>query len=367
MNLRHHARHALPALASLALVAAPAAATELHASAAHVSGIVVHDAAETLRDYCHSDAGRLYLELPDGSRWELVTSATDPAISNPGDGAFHAFEPAEVASALDQLNYPLRNISAEVYILPFPLRASLESAAGPGLILLSPGVRSLSREHQHSEFVHELGHVVQYALLPDADSEGWARYASMRGLQPPANTPAAWPPAPPRPAAPGGGWAGSGSMRGLQPLVNTASAAHADRPHEIWAEDFRALFGGAAATSAGTIENASLAYPTQVAGLDRFMASLAASAASAGSARLMAAPLARGAVSFSRFGTRAAVLDVFDAARRRLASVAPAIGGNAVAWNWDGTDRSGLPVRGAVVFARARDGQGGAVQVVIVR
>src|ERR1043166_4498647 len=334
MNLRHHARHALPALASLALVAAPAAATELHASAAHVSGIVVHDAAETLRDYCHSDAGRLYLELPDGSRWELVTSATDPAISNPGDGAFHAFEPAEVASALDQLNYPLRNISAEVYILPFPRRASLESAAGPGLILLSPGVRALSREHQHSEFVHELGHVVQYALLPDADSEGWARYASMRGLQ---------------------------------PLVNTASAAHADRPHEIWAEDFRALFGGAAAKSAGTIENASLAYPTQVAGLDRFMASLAASAASAGSARLMAAPLARGAVSFSRFGTRAAVLDVFDAAGRRLASVAPAIGGNAVAWNWDGTDRSGLPVRGAVVFARARDGQGGAVQVVIVR
>src|ERR1051326_6180251 len=210
MNLRHHARHALPALASLALVAAPAAAPELHASAAHVSGIVVHDAAETLRDYCHSDAGRLYLELPDGSRWELVTSATVPAISNPGDGAFHAIEPAEVASALDQLNYP---------------------------------------------------------------------------------------------------------------LVNTASAAHADRPHEIWAEDFRALFGGAAATSAGTIENASLAYPTQIAGLDRFMASLAASAASAGSARLMAAPLARGAVSFSRFGTRAAVLDVFDAAGRRLASV----------------------------------------------
>src|ERR1051325_472517 len=247
MNLRHHARHALPALASLALVAAPAAATELHASAAHVSGIVVHDAAETLRDYCHSDAGRLYLELPDGSRWALVPSATDPAISTPGAAAFRAFDPAEAASALAQLTSPLRNISAEVYILPFPRRPSLESAAGPGLILLSPGVRALSREHQHSEFVHELGHVVQYALLPDADSEGWARYASMRGLQ---------------------------------PLVNTASAAHADRPHEIWAEDFRALFGGAAATSAGTIENASLAYPTQIAGLDRFMASLAASAAS---------------------------------------------------------------------------------------
>src|SRR5947207_3357170 len=141
MDLLHPTRHGLPALAALALVATPVAATELRASAAHVAGIVVHDAAETLREYCRSDAGRLYLELPDGSRWELITSAADPAISNPGDGAFHAFEPAEVASALAQLNYPLRNLSAEVFILPYPRRASLESAAGPGLILLSPGVR----------------------------------------------------------------------------------------------------------------------------------------------------------------------------------------------------------------------------------
>ena len=76
---------------------------------------------------------------------------------------------------------------------------------------------------------------------------------------------------------------------------------------------------------------------------------------------------ARGAVSFSRFGTRAAVLDVYDATGRRLASVQPAVGTNGVAWNWDGADRSGQPVRAAVLFARARDGQGDAVRVVLVR
>jgi hypothetical protein len=61
------------------------------------------------------------------------------------------------------------------------------------------------------------------------------------------------------------------------------------------------------------------------------------------------------------------VLDVFDAAGRRLASVPPTLGSNGVAWSWDGTDRSGRPVRATVVFARARDGQGGAVRVALVR
>ena len=337
MDRRHHTRLRTLgplALAALVLAAPPARASELRASAVHVAGIVVHDASETLRDFCRTDGGRLYLALPDGSRWELITSSADPAITNPGDGAFHSFESAEVAAALDQVSYPLRHISAEVFILPYPRRESLESAAGPGLILLSPGVRALSREHQHSEFVHELGHVVQYALLPDADGSGWAEYARMRGLQ---------------------------------PGVNSASAPHANRPHEIWAEDFRALFGGSAANSAGTIENPALTYPTQVAGLDRFMESVAASAAQIGSTRLAAVPLAHGAVSFSRFGTRAAVLDVYDASGRRLASILPSVGMNGVSWNWDGADGSGQSVRAAVLFARARDGQGGAVRVVLVR
>src|SRR5580765_6467847 len=305
-------RRTLTALAIALLACKPAAANELRASALGGAGLLIHDAGETLRDYCRSEGGRLYLELPGGSRWELVTSTTDPAITNPGDGSFHAFERSEVNEALAEVRFPLHQVSAEVFILPYPRRLSLESAAGPGLILLSPGVRPLSREHQHSEFVHELGHVVQYALFPDADVGGWAEYTRMRGLL---------------------------------PGVNTASAPHADRPHEIWAEDFRALFGGAAANSAGTIENAALAYPTQVTGLARFMASMVANAAASGPARLAVVPLAHGAVSFSRFGTRAAVLDVFDAAGRRLASVPPTLGSNGVAWSWDGTDRSGRPVR----------------------
>ena len=325
---------ALFACAALALAPRGAAASELRSAAAHVAGIVVHDATETLRDYCRSEDGRLWLELPGGARWELVTSTTDPIIANPGDGAFHRFDAAEVQAALDELSFPIGGISAQVFILPFPRRESLESAAGPGLILLSPGVRALSREHQHSEFVHELGHVVQYSRLPDSDQDGWERYMNLRGL--------------------------SSSL-------NTASAPHADRPHEIWAEDFRALFGGALANANGTIENATITHPAQVAGLSEFMRSVADASPALGSGSLLAAPVASGAVTFSRFGSEAAVLDVFDAAGRRLASVLPAVGGASVAWNWNGEDRSGRRLRGEVVYARVRDGRGGAVRVVVTR
>lgn len=318
------------ALASAACQGRPAAASELRASAVNVAGVVVHDAGETLRDFCRADGGKLYLELPGGSRWELVTSTTDAVVTNPGDGAFHAFDPAEVRLALAQVSYPLQHISAEVFILPYPRRLSLESAAGPGLILLSPGVRVLSREHQHSEFVHELGHVVQYALMPDADAEGWSDYASMRGLD---------------------------------AEQYNAAAPHANRPHEIWAEDFRALFGGPSANSTGTIENASLSYPTQVHGLDAFMQDLALGASPARSPRLIGASSAWGAMSFSRVGHDACPLDLFDVAGRRIAELSPSLGSSGVSWSWDGRDRSGRPVRAAIVFARARDGAGGTARV----
>ena len=331
----------LPALGSLLACAAlacfspqAAAANELHTGAAHVAGLVVHDASETLRDYCRTEDGKLWLVLPGGARWELVTRTSDPLITNPGDGSFHPFDAHEIQAALAELSYPTHGLSAEVFILPYPRRASLESAAGPGLILLSPGVRTLSREHQHSEFVHELGHVVQLALLPDSDSDRWERYMNLRGLS---------------------------------SDYNTAWAPHADRPHEIWAEDFRALFGGTTANTNGTIENASLVHPSQVTGLDEFMLSVAEKAAVSLSARLIAAPVARGAVSFSRFGTEAAVLDVFDATGRRLATVSPTAGTSGVAWVWDGADFSGRRIQHEVVFARARDGRGGSVRVIVTR
>ena len=334
MDLRNRIRLGIVALA-IALIAAPSVASELRANARpRGAGILVHDAAETLRDYCVSENGTLYFQIPGGARWELVTSASDPAIANPGDGTFHPYERGEVTSALAGVRFPLRGISAEVFILPYPRRASLESAAGPGLILLSPGVRKLSREHQHSEFVHELGHVIQYEIMPDANAQAWASYMHLRGLD---------------------------ASR------YQANAVHALRPHEVWAEDFRALFGGAIATSNGTIENDELAYPTQVSGLEGFMQDVAADAEARVAASLIAMPLGHGAVTFSRIGHFTAALDVFDAQGRVLATVEPTSGETGTEWNWDGRSRDGGVLGSQIVFARVRAAEAGAVRVVVLR
>lgn len=319
------------ALAAAAMTAV-AHSDELGASgAAH--GFTLHDAQETLDDYCQWSDGRLYLTLPGGARFELVTSTADSCVSNPGDGSFHPFDPAQVRDALENVRYPLDGIQADVFLLPYPRRDALESAAGPQLVLLSPGVYPITPERQHAESVHELGHVVQYALMPDADSNEWTSYREMRGID-------------------------DSSIYGPW-------APHADRPHEIFAEDFRALFGDALATYSGTIENSALTPPAQVPGLARFLLSLAGGVPL--TARLSGAPNpTRGAVRFERAGGSAAPVDVFDLAGRRIATLGPTPVAGGFTWSWSGLDASGRRPGPGVVFARVRDGSGATARITLL-
>jgi len=328
LRTRHAVRVVLLAALLAIPAAAPARANEVSSlGLTTTSHIVVHDAAETLRDWCHLDGtGALWLELPGGSRYELVTSTADPVVVNHGDGAFHAFDASEVAAALAAVRYPLDHVAADVFILPYPRRAGLSSAAGPGLILLSPGVYPVPREQQHAEFVHELGHVVQYTRMPDQDVAGWSRYRALRGI--------------------------------TDLAVYCDGAAHADRPHEIFAEDFRALFGDPLAVATGNIENSGLTPPAQVTGLADFMLALSGVPLTV---TLGARPNpTRGAVVFARGGSVATALDLLDLAGRRLATIQPSIGPDQVRWSWDGRDASGRRAAPGVVFARTRDGRSGA-------
>jgi hypothetical protein len=306
-------------LLGVAALFAVAHANEVSAGGADARGFVIHDAAETLRDDCVRDAdGVLWFQLPGGLRWELVTDTADPAILNPGDGAFHPFEASEVRAALAAVRYPLERLSAEIYVLPYPRRVALESAAGHGLILLAPGVQPLTPEHQHAELIHELGHVVQYALLPDAETRGWDQYRNLRGI--------------------------------TDQAVYNAGASHANRPHEIFAEDFRATFGDPLANYSGTIENAAIAPPAGIAGLAEFLRGLAGS-----SLAISAAPNpSRGATLFSRAGTTGASLDLFDPAGRRIATVTAAGNPGGTTWAWDGRDAAGRVAAAGVLFARVR-------------
>ncbi len=334
----HRATRSTFAAAAILLAGGPLAARagspeELSARVIPLStGISVHDASETLRDWCRADEnGVLWLVLPGGARFELVTSTADPAISNHGDGSFHPFDAIEVRAALGSVSYPLEGIAAEVFILPYPRRAGLSSAAGPGVVLLSPGVYPLTSEQQHAEFVHELGHLVQYSRLPDGDG-GWTRYRSIRGI--------------------------------TDLTVYCDDAVHPDRPHEIFAEDFRALFGDPLATTSGRIENDALLPPALVPGLPQFLLELSGQPLSVA---LAAVPNpARGPIGFARAGAAPADLEIFDVAGRRVVRLAPSQHGPWIRWTWDGRDASGREVEAGVVFARPRDG-GPALRVTILR
>jgi len=305
----------------LILVVLAARGDELSGPGVGARGVVVHDAAETLERFCVPDTdGTWWFTPPGGARWELVTRIADPAIANPGDGVFHPFDADEVRAAIAALRYPLGGLGIEVFVLPYPRRAQLESAAGPGLILLSPGVMPVARETQHVIVTHELGHVVHLARMPDAGAEAWSRWRSLRGV----------------------------SDEG----VYRASAMHADRPHEIFAEDFRVLFGDALAASGGSIENAALTSPAAVPGLDAFVLSLVPVAPGPS---LVARPNpSRAAVTMSRVGDVARMMDVYDVTGRRVATLAPE--GSSAGWNWrwDGRGDDGRTLAPGRYLARER-------------
>ena len=191
--------------------------------------------------------GQLYLRLPgELLRYRLVEDINDDIIVNKGDGSFHPMNRDAVVQALAAVD--LRGISMdygiEVYILPYPRYYPLSSSSSGNRIFLSPGVYEASQYAVAYTATHELGHTFQHFFLPDEDLEGWSEYLTLRGIY------------------------GDPAF--------TSESEHMNRPKEIFAEDFRFLFGGEYATYTGTIENGELALPTLVTGLESFMVSLAA-------------------------------------------------------------------------------------------
>ena len=107
---------------------------------------------------------------------------------------------------------------------------------------LSPGVVPWGEARIHALLAHEIGHIVHNTLLPDFDRGGWQTYRSLRDIE--------------------------------DAEIYHSGADHRDRPHEIFAEDFRGLFGGALANYSGSIENPQLTPPWEISGLESFYQSL---------------------------------------------------------------------------------------------
>jgi hypothetical protein len=306
------------------------------------AGVRIVGPDEVLKRYCRAEGGQLWLAVPGVAPQELVTRVDDPIIANRGDGSFHPVDPKFVADALGGIDFPVDQVDAVVYVLPYPRRAGLESAAGPGAILLAPGVRAVDEAQVHATVAHEFGHVVQYQFAT-VGSRAWAAYLELRGL----------------PAT------GEGT-------------SHADNPREIFAEDFRALHGSSLARANGTVENAFMAAPQSIEGLAEFLLDLpdrARRVATEGHTVAVYPNPFRIATTI-QFTPRAGAANSTAAPARliRIADVrgrivrhesVPALGDGSASWRWDGNDDHGTRLAPGAYFLQSDLEQGRAARIVL--
>ena len=190
------------------------------------------DADEVLANHTVERDGTLFFRM-DGHDYELITDPASPYVSQMGDGQFHTMPYAEVDAAARSVASLTSRLNVRIFILPYPRRAILKSSAHDQTIVLTAGIREFPREHVWATVVHEIGHAVQRARIPQG-GELWKEYENLRGLD---------------------------------VNVHHNGAVHRNRPREIFAEDFRVVFGSSWAVSSGSIENPDLPLPGAVPGL----------------------------------------------------------------------------------------------------
>lgn len=204
----------------------------LVAVAPRAEALRVIDADEVLAHHTVERDGTLFFRL-DGHDYELITDPASPYVSQLGDGRFHSMPYAEVEAAAHSVASLTSRLDVRIFILPYPRRAILKSSAHDQTIVLTAGIREFPREHVWATVVHEIGHAVQRARVPQGGAL-WKEYEELRRLD---------------------------------VNVHHNGAVHRNRPREIFAEDFRVVFGSSWAVSSGSLENPDLPLPGAVPGL----------------------------------------------------------------------------------------------------
>jgi len=188
--------------------------------------------------------GSLIFRVDDGLSYKLIEDINDPDIVSRGDGSFHPHEEDAIMRALREVDLAesIVEIDVKVYLLPYPRRGLMFSSACGERIFISPGVFIPSPGISAYLVTHELGHCVQNKYLPLEDTENWNEYLGIRGI--------------------------------LGDSDYGFNACHCNDPVEIFAEDFRYLFGGELSNYSGGIENQLLPLPDMVNGLEEFLVAL---------------------------------------------------------------------------------------------
>lgn len=293
----------------------------------------VYSAEYMLDHHVQFDGDRAWLEIADYGRVELLLPRE--AGGSTGIEKFYPHDPAHVAAALAAVDHPARIEGLRIYILPYPRAGLTSSSAVDSKIFLSPGINPVAEEVTHMVTTHELGHVFHNNYLPDSDVNSWGEYRKLRGIE--------------------------------DTTVFCAEAQHRNRPHEIFAEDFRFLFGGSLANYSLSIENGDLLRPDLVQGLEGFMLGLGRILGSDKQPLTLAAsnypnpfnPTTRIGLSAERSQVGDVLsVQVFDARGRLIKTLHQGtLTRTEMNFEWRGLDEAGRPVPSGVYFSRIRVGQ----------
>jgi hypothetical protein len=269
---------------------------------------------EEVADFCYVRDGVTYLAFPGARRWILEGV----------EEAYHPMRVDEVTEAVQAVEFPLDKVRIRILILPVPRRDLPKSSAEGEVIFLSPGRLPHQAQHIHYTVAHEVGHVVHSTLMPDSRYDLWLEYTGLRGLA----------------------------------YSSDAATPHAWRLHEVFAEDFRVLFGGEVARCGGEVENHEIRSPYEVDGLREFMISLAGEYGGAPSLAVYPNPFETGVVVRARASGGEVALDeaiILDVTGRIVRTILPARSGcDEIVW--DGKDLEGQSVAPGLYMLVARSG-----------
>jgi hypothetical protein len=231
--------------------------------------------------------------------------------------------PERVLEAAEAVAYPLGEVRIHLLILPVPRQDLPKSSAEGNVIFLSPGRSAYPEEHVHYTVTHEIGHVVHNLMMPDSRRDLWTEYSRIRGL----------------------------------PETASFTGEHASRLHEIFAEDFRVLFGGELAQCGGQVENHGIAQPGEVTGLRDFMLELARNLPGRPALSAYPNPFETGVIVRTGPAGDGVGVDevvVLDARGRVVRAISPDPDSDEILW--DGRNRDGQPVAPGVYLVVATSG-----------
>lgn len=284
--------------------------------------------ADYLSDRVVSTGTDSAIQLDDDRLIPVIVDINDPSIVNKGDGTFHPFSTEDVVATLRALDRRLAHMSVRVYLLPYPRRSLLVSSTSGFELFLSPHVLAIDPRVAAYIVAHEMGHAFHNRFMPDGSS-AWEEYRRIRGI--------------------------------TDVTRFNDRSGHAYRPKEIFAEDFRVLFGGAAAYFDGYIENPELASPESVSGLESFYVRVAGEPLAARTPRIVATSYPN---PFNpETEVRVSLPDEFAGTNDRVSVRVYAVTGALVrdlydgrasgdfAVRWDGTDNRGNRVASAMYYA----------------